>query len=880
MAYLVVDSEQEAFLSLAKKAVDLVSKMEEMRSSIVFDGEVMTLESLLEGSSGSDTAEGDDASLNEMALMMSASQSVEGLHIDSDMSDDGSQEGSHEAIAVGDMAQPEPLDETLDSVADPVVDLVEVMLSLKDAFQRSGRETQRILANLIFSLPGAIEAFYALAFNLFEFTQGLSSEDVLMQLYLLVFSNIECWVDVGHSLCEKLIQGGMLLQNINDLKYLERMPVNKSEVLQSAVETHLSIISNCARNHPLPNFYCKYTSWAKILSAWASSSNEGLRITCKLLGSILSPFLPEENLHLLDMSDEDLSPLLAAVGCSTRSTDSTAEAFGYRYTTLELLTALQSLACQASNFHKIANESFLIHLTSIIQMGKLEEKVASLKMLWSLLENPRLKVSLEKSHKATLKLIQKGLLVSTADKDIILWSEGILASVQDFDLEAMEGREISSSLATLRCCYAAGKYAECERLYDKMPHSPEANLLKGKALYQLYQKMQGQLRMCQGDLQPKEFFIKHKACYDTAKKALEIFIHAKDNRSIEMDVSCNKMLDFSMMDYLLETNKLKEINRCFLCLKRPQDEKKLSQVEQMETTNAEEERQTATKQKQVPRKAIRASHIIPHGVIKRLKKNTPESTAAAAGTKDVLFGVSGTKLENVMKRTAGTSTLYMLCPSCEHNLNVLGEQFFLGFLEKVYDPELSDADAERAYGKEMYHFCVGLIFRTLCPSQDDYINCDEVYQLLLQCRAFLTAAGESGPLQDSAVAKIPEVFMFVCPVEDESYSSTFRAFITENSASYTSKISLDCHFEELGTFVSVLANFFVVKVGVIVIVVKFSPAAKQVIDERFHIKWEGGSYSIPAGKARHELIPTGVWTVLHLLFQSYEDDLKKANTSK
>ena len=185
-----------------------------------------------------------------------------------------------------------------------------------------------------------------------------------------------------------------------------------------------------------------YTSWIQILSAWASSSNEGLRITCKLLGSILSPFLPEEDLHLLDMSNEDLSPLLAAVERSIQSPDSTAEAFGYRYTTLELLKALQYLSCQASNFNKIANEPFLIQLTSIIQMGKLEEKVASLKMLWSLLENPRLKVSLEKSHKATLEIIQKESLAST-NEDIILWSEGILASVQDVNYETVEGKRIA-----------------------------------------------------------------------------------------------------------------------------------------------------------------------------------------------------------------------------------------------------------------------------------------------------------------------------------------------------------------------------------------------------------------------------------------------------
>ena len=61
-------------------------------------------------------------------------------------------------------------------------------------------------------------------------TQGLSSEDILMQLYLLVLSNIESWVDVSSNVCMKLARGGMLLQNINDLQYLGGLPVDKSEV--------------------------------------------------------------------------------------------------------------------------------------------------------------------------------------------------------------------------------------------------------------------------------------------------------------------------------------------------------------------------------------------------------------------------------------------------------------------------------------------------------------------------------------------------------------------------------------------------------------------------------------------------------------------------
>lgn len=291
--------------------------------------------------------------------------------------------------------------------------------------------------------------------------------------------------------------------------------------------------------------------------------------------------------------------------------------------------------------------------------------------------------------------------------------------------------------------------------------------------------------------------------------------------------------------------------------------KSLSEVGQSEPMEATAV--ASIKKRQAPKENIRASHLIPHSVIKYFMKNA----GVAPGSKNVLFGASGTKLGSTTKRTPGTSAVYMLCPSCEHNLSVLGEQAFMSFLEKVYNHLYSDTETVHVYGKEMYHFCIGLILRTLSPSQDEYINTDEVYKLLLQCRNFLTAASDRPPQADST---IPEVFMFICPSKNDDYDMSC-AFITQNSASFTAKISLDCRVEELGTFASVLANFFMVKVGTIVIVVKFSPAAKHLIDERFQINPEAGSYSIPASEARREMIPAGIWTVLHLLNKSFETDL-------
>lgn len=419
-------------------------------------------------------------------------------------------------------------------------------------------------------------------------------------------------------------------------------------------------------------------------------------------------------------------------------------------------------------------------------------------------------------------------------------------------------------LATLNCYFAWRKYDQCVKLCD------ETDVLKGKALYHMYQRSQWQLRMCQETLQPRDFFIQHKTCYNIAKEAVKIFSHARANG--HNDAVSNKMLDFAMMDYLFETNKLKELNLCFLCLEKPKPVISKHVQPQASSESEWNEPIETNKEKMKPKQqkgSIRASHLFPHGIISRLANSTCALTIP--GSKNILFGVSGTKLQNVMKRTPATSTIFMLCPMCEHNLNVLGEESFFNFFEKLYTPLYRESGAEYGYGGKMYHFCIGLIFRTLCPSQDDYINTDEVYQLLLQCRAFLTA---DSPLE--TVDKFPRVFMLLCSISREDYGETFCTFIEENLVSYTSKISLDCRLEELGTFVSVFANFFMVKLGIVILVVKFAPTEKLLIDERFCISPKGGSYPILTSAERRELIPTGIWTALHILCKNYESDIVKA----
>jgi len=88
---------------------------------------------------------------------------------------------------------------------------------------------------------------------------------------------------------------------------------------------------------------------------------------------------------------------------------------------------------------------------------------------------------------------------------------------------------------------------------------------------------------------------------------------------------------------------------------------------------------------------------------------------------------------------------------------VLGEEPFLPIFDKLYDSTLHGSEFALDYGKELYHFSIGLIFRTLHLSLDDYINTDDVYQLLVNCRKSLTQDTTSASLEASL--DMPEVFL-------------------------------------------------------------------------------------------------------------------------
>ena len=432
-------------------------------------------------------------------------------------------------------------------------------------------------------------------------------------------------------------------------------------------------------------------------------------------------------------------------------------------------------------------------------------------------------------------------------------------------------------LARIKCYYAVKNYSKCVQLCSNVAHASEPRLMKGLALYHIYQNHQRSLRKPHASAN-NDFFIKHRECYDLAREVVKILGSAKDNNCLK---DHGKKLDFAMLDYLLETNKLKELKRCFLCLrkqdihmqqksrlKKNASKEKVGKAETTDTcatSNVDKEEKQKSEHSKI---GIRDSHLIPQLGLKRLAKEA----SCKARSKNVLFGVFGTKSDDVMERTPGTCTRYMLCGQCEHIINIKGEQPFISFFEALCHH--TSGEQQFKYGPELYYFCVSLIFRTLCPSQDDYINSDEVYQLLQQCRAFLVAENPSD------VIDFPSIYLLVCPVNEKGSDKMMARFLVESSVSYTSKLSLDCKPEELGTFESVFANFFIVKMGVMIVLAKFKPSARYAIADQFLVNCKGGFYILPPNEMKRSVIPVGIWTVLNILYEVYQADLKSVGANE
>lgn len=130
---------------------------------------------------------------------------------------------------------------------------------------------------------------------------------------------------------------------------------------------------------------------------------------------------------------------------------------------------------------------------------------------------------------------------------------------------------------------------ECIQIYDEhmdiFQDSKElinAKYLKVKALHHICTTAQMQLHADAGAMSQKDFTLRHEKCYDKVKELISFLGDIVDQPS-ELDADILQILDSAMIDYIHETNKLQEINRCYLCYRKLTNEvSEESQVRIME----------------------------------------------------------------------------------------------------------------------------------------------------------------------------------------------------------------------------------------------------------------------------------------------------------
>ena len=386
-------------------------------------------------------------------------------------------------------------------------------------------------------------------------------------------------------------------------------------------------------------------------------------------------------------------------------------------------------------------------------------------------------------------------------------------------------------------CYANGYYDECiskcESLLKNFVHNESdklrSNLLliKGKALFHSYCIDQERLRRQQ--LPEKIYWQMHSVCYSKTKSAILILGSLLDEDLLDDEGS--KILDLSMIDYIYETNDLNNCQRCFLCRKKNK---------------------------------LKKSHLWPRALLEAFS-----SGVEMPSTHRVLL-VSWQSQDRYW--SPKEVTFFMFCASCEDLLSRHGEtQFAPMFFRQIYDVSMAGeckSASSIEYGKWLYEFCVGVVFRGIAQRYMlNFVNSDEIYEVLIVCRNFLLQCQRQ--TSDTAPkVKKQDIFIMIGPTEatGEATESGFINRILNMPALYGVE---DIQLSDGLVAVPRAAHYFIAHLGLINILTKFNSSA-YAFNGEYKIEPDGGKFIVPKNEYRKYILPVGVWTLFLSLAQDFE----------
>ena len=379
-------------------------------------------------------------------------------------------------------------------------------------------------------------------------------------------------------------------------------------------------------------------------------------------------------------------------------------------------------------------------------------------------------------------------------------------------------------------------------------------------MYKIFCHEKLRLQKIEDILSPEQLNYRYVDCYAMAKRVIE---ELSRNVLTNKDKEASHMLDMAMRAVIDNTNELNELQVCYLC--RNYSNLSLQQNFGNEDGLSDSMQQLHVDEKETEfvHKKLARSHFFPRSILKRFSSGHPLPQSRRAFHSLYPTGKDDGNLIKSAKQVA----LHMLCHDCEHLISRSGEEQFPSlFFDRIYDihnPLSSRARLDIEYGDWLYQFCIGMIFRNLILPTNCYLNEDEVYNLLVQCRNCLLNIDAIEAIPDK-----PEVFILISSLHassEELQHGHMNSVLTNTCAACLRDISL-----ESGTPSQMSVHFFVIHMGVINILVKFSPARDVDISPEFRVDPAGGVYHVPSEEDRLQFLPKGLWKLFQLIAQDYE----------
>ena len=556
-----------------------------------------------------------------------------------------------------------------------------------------------------------------------------------------------------------------------------------------------------------------------------------IRFSALFTFSYFSGILPAEHIDHLALEPHEVKTIVESLHLALQNSDDVRLA-GYIFSIPEMLIILENLAVQPGNNLLLVENGIAEVISTALKSCVTAIRSRSLTLLW---------IICHRCKDVTSRMLSEFTPQSLDEEELVA---AILTEVQSRKINT------DNAVQVMTACYNYQKYQNCVQIFDVVKenlHNCEftvrnrIKLLMGKSLYYVAVSEQRMLAKYAADI--KLYKLEHEKCFSKIKQVIMMLGETLDDGCID-DEGC-KILDFSMIKYVQGTNNLKSCRRCVLCHQKA---------------------------------SLKRSHLWPESLLRLFQAgvNTPPG-------KKVFHSISPEGIVHLY--SAHLKSYYMFCFKCEHLLNVNGEDqclpIFKNIIYNANNPSSSSMQLCIHYDKWFYYFCVGLIFRGLVSSDPGvsivvFTNEDEIYQLIVASRNALLDLDK----MDDIPSKFKIAVLFT-PVH-LSPSEKHTGFINTMLTSFDEFSLSDACLSDGSTCEPREAQFFLAHCGVFNILVPLGRSSEFTLQPQHVITPNSGTYVVPPGEKRLELLPPGLVTFIRVLADQVEvsclEGLRKLET--